>query len=106
MEGWGVLSKGHGTGAWYWKGLATRTFAFERQRCALGHKLSKECLTVMCCGNASDDHKLKLVATGKAKDHDCARVPKQTAFMSIITTRKEHRWVGRFFKTGSTSNVK
>jgi hypothetical protein len=42
----------------YWKGLPTSTLAFEREKCAPGHKLSKECLTVMCCGNASGNHKL------------------------------------------------
>jgi hypothetical protein len=41
----------------YWKGLPTRTLAFERERCAPGHKSSKDCLTVMCCGNASRNHK-------------------------------------------------
>jgi hypothetical protein len=58
---------------------------------------------VMCCGNASTNHKLKIVVTGKAKNHDHSRVPKQTAFVSIITTRKKHRWIGRFSKLGSTS---
>jgi hypothetical protein len=42
----------------------------------------------MCCGSAPGNHKLKLVVIGKAKNHDCSRVPKQTAFLSIITTRR------------------
>jgi hypothetical protein len=60
-----VVDRGDATGAWYCKGLPTRTL--ERQKCAPGHKSSKECLKVMCCGNASRNHKLKLVVTGKAK---------------------------------------
>jgi hypothetical protein len=49
----------------YWKGLPTRTLVFEREKCAPGHKSSEERLTVICCGNASGNHKLKLVAIGK-----------------------------------------
>jgi hypothetical protein len=71
-----VVEKGDATGAWYWKGLPIRTLTFEKQKCAPGHKSSKECLTVICCGNASRNHKLKLVETGKAKNHNCSRVPK------------------------------
>jgi hypothetical protein len=50
----------------HWKGLPT-TPAVEREKCGLGYKSSKERLTVMCCGNASRNHKLKLVVIGKAK---------------------------------------
>jgi hypothetical protein len=53
--------KWNATGAWYWKGLTTRTLAFKRQKCAPGYKSSKECLMVMCCGNAFRSHKLNLV---------------------------------------------
>jgi hypothetical protein len=41
----------------YWKGSPTRTPAFERENCALRHKSSEECLMVVCCGNASGNHK-------------------------------------------------
>jgi hypothetical protein len=73
-----------------------------RQKWAPGHKLSKELLTVMCCGNVSSNHKLKLAVIGKAKEEHCSSVPKQTAFMFIIITRKEHEWLVRVFKIGST----
>jgi hypothetical protein len=62
-----VVERGDDTSAWYWKGLPTRTLAFERQKCAPRLKSSKECLMVMCCGNASGNHKLKMVVIGKAK---------------------------------------
>jgi hypothetical protein len=62
-----VMMRGDATGVWYWKGLLTRTLVFERQKCAPGHKSCKECIAVMCCGNASGNHKLKLVVTGKSK---------------------------------------
>jgi hypothetical protein len=48
-------------------------------------------------------HKLKLVVTGKAKNHDHSRVPKQAAFLSINTIKKEHGWIGRLLKIVSTS---
>jgi hypothetical protein len=51
----------------YWKGLPTKTLASEREKCAPGHILSKEHLVVMCCGNASGCHKLKLVVIVKAR---------------------------------------
>jgi hypothetical protein len=58
----------------------------------------------MCCGNASANHKMKLKIIGKAKKRkkNHSRVPKQTAFLSIITTTKEHGWIGRYFKIRAT----
>jgi hypothetical protein len=38
-----------------------------KEKYAPGHKSSKEHLTVMCCGNASGNHKLKLVVIEKTK---------------------------------------
>jgi hypothetical protein len=63
-----VVERGDATGAWYWKGSPTRTLVFERQNCIPGHKSSKEWLTVMCCGNTTGSHKLKLVVNGKTKE--------------------------------------
>jgi hypothetical protein len=61
-----VLERGDAAGAWYCKGLLTGTAVFERQKCTAGHKLSKEHLISMCCGNVSGNQKLKLAAIGKA----------------------------------------
>jgi hypothetical protein len=61
------VERGDATGAWYWKGLPTKTLVFERQKCAPGHKLLKDHIMVMCCGNASGNHRPKLVVIGKAK---------------------------------------
>jgi hypothetical protein len=47
--------------------LPTTTLVFEIQKCAPGHKSSKEHLAVICCGNASRNHKLKLVVIRKGK---------------------------------------
>jgi hypothetical protein len=63
-----VVERRNAAGAWYWKGLPTRTLSFERQKCAPGHKLSEEHLTVLCCGNVFRNHKLKLAVIGKAKE--------------------------------------
>jgi hypothetical protein len=57
----------------------------------------------MWCGNALGHHKLKLVMLGKAKKPCFLKVPKQTAFLSIIATRKEPGWIGRFLKINSTT---
>jgi hypothetical protein len=84
-----VVERENVTGAWYWKGLPTRTLVFERQMCAPRHKLSKECLMVMCCGTASRNYN-QTCSDWKRQNHDWSRVLKQTAFLSIITTRKEH----------------
>jgi hypothetical protein len=62
-----VVDRGDATGAWYRKGLPTRTLTFERQKCAPRHKSSEERLMVMCCENTSGNHKLKLVVIGKSK---------------------------------------
>lgn len=75
---------------------------FEK-KCAPWKQSPKECLTITCCRNASRNHKLKLVVSGKAQNHNCSRVMEQTVYLSIITIRKNHRCIGRFFKTGSTS---
>jgi hypothetical protein len=57
---------GTATGTWDWEGLP-RNFVSERQKCAPGHKSSKQCLMIVCCENATRNHKLNLVLRGKAK---------------------------------------
>jgi hypothetical protein len=47
--------------------LTTGILVFERWKCAPRHELSTECLTIMCCGNATGNHKLKLAVIGKSK---------------------------------------
>jgi hypothetical protein len=93
------------TDAWYQKGLPTEALAFQRQKCVPKHKLSKEYLIVMCCRNACRKHKFKLVATENPKNHNHSRLPKETAFLSIITTRKKNGWIQQFLKTSSSSAV-
>ncbi|GBM31826.1 Jerky -like [Araneus ventricosus] len=51
----------------YWKCLPTKTLASRKEKLASGHKSSKERITIRCCGNASGDHKMKLLMIGKAK---------------------------------------
>lgn len=51
----------------YWKCLPTKTLAFQKEKSAPGHKVSKDRLTIMTCANASGSKKLKLVVVGKAK---------------------------------------
>lgn len=51
----------------YWKCLPTKTLAFESEKSAKGHKVSKDRFTAMCCSNATGTHKLKMVIIGKAK---------------------------------------
>jgi len=51
----------------YWKCLPTKALAFTKEKSTPGHKSFKERLTVMCCGNASGNHKTKLLVIGKSK---------------------------------------
>lgn len=51
----------------YWKCLPTKTLAFQTEKNAPGHKVSKERLTILTCSNASGTKKLKMVVIGKAK---------------------------------------
>jgi hypothetical protein len=48
--------------------LPARTLAFEKENSAPRHKLSEERFAVVCCKNASRNHKLKLEVIGKAKN--------------------------------------
>lgn len=52
----------------YWKCLPSKTLASSAEKSAPGHKSSKERITIMCCANASGEHKLKLLCVGKAKN--------------------------------------
>jgi hypothetical protein len=38
----------------------------------------------------------------KSRNQGQSKIPKQTAFLSIITIRKKHELIGRFLKIGST----
>lgn len=51
-----------------WKCLPMKTLAAASERSAPGYKSSKECITILCCANASWEHKLKLTTIGKAKN--------------------------------------
>jgi hypothetical protein len=80
----------------YWKYLPTKTLAFKADNCDPGHKLSKECLTVMCWGNASRNHKLKIVVLEK---------PKSRLFMGtaancipVLYYNQKGGWIGTFWK--------
>jgi hypothetical protein len=55
----------------------------------------------MCCGKESRNHKMKLVATRRAKKPQWFKDAKEPISQSIITTRKGHRWVEEFLKTAS-----
>jgi hypothetical protein len=44
----------------------------------------------MQCENVSKNHKLQLVVIWKAKKRNHSRVPKQSAFLLITTTRNEN----------------
>lgn len=51
----------------YWKSMPTRTLASENEKSAPGYKIKKDRLTVLCCANASGEHKMKLTVIGKSK---------------------------------------
>jgi hypothetical protein len=71
---------------------------FEAEKWAPWHKKSEH-VTVMCCGNAFVNHKLKLVAFRNTKEPQSFKgTPQQTQLLSILTTRKGHGWIGRHWK--------
>lgn len=52
----------------YWKCLPSKTLAAASlEKMAPGHKSSKEQITLMCCANASGEHKMKLLCIWKAE---------------------------------------
>jgi len=65
----------------YWMCLPTQTLAMSKEKSTPGHKSFKKRITVMCCGNASETHKMKLLVIGKAKNLDHLREPKWKIFL-------------------------
>ena len=64
---------------------------FKTDRCALSDiKQLKNALSPMQCENVSKNHKLQFVVIRKAKKCNHSRVPKQSAFLLITTTRSEN----------------
>ncbi|KAG8235509.1 hypothetical protein J437_LFUL015743 [Ladona fulva] len=51
----------------YWKGAPEELIAFEKKEQTNGSKAAKERITVMCCSNATGQHKLKVLAIVKLK---------------------------------------
>lgn len=51
----------------FWKCLPSKTLASEKEKTATGHKVSKERITLMCCSNATGEHKVKLFTIGKSR---------------------------------------
>ncbi|UYV73990.1 JRKL, partial [Cordylochernes scorpioides] len=49
------------------KCLPTQTLAYQNEKQSPGIKMSKERIKILCCGNATGNHKLKLVLIGKSK---------------------------------------
>lgn len=62
----------------YWKAMPTRTLVGENERSAPGFKIKKDRITVLCCANASGEHKLKLAVIGKSRN--------PRAFKNVNTT--------------------
>jgi hypothetical protein len=71
-----------------------RTLAFERQKCAAGHKSSKEHLTVISCGNSFGNHELKLVATVRAKKPWSFKGAK-VYFIPVHYYKQKGAWIDR-----------
>ena len=72
----------------YWKWLPTKTLAMSKEKSTPGQKSSKERITVMCCGNASGTHKMKLLVIGKAKKPRSFKGTEMENFPVII--KREH----------------
>jgi hypothetical protein len=89
----------------YWKGLPTRTLEFQKEKCAPNHKSSKAHLTVICCGNACGNHKMKPVVIGKARKPQLQKGTEENCFSIHYYTQKGAWIVGRYSKTGSVRSL-
>ena len=72
----------------YRKYLPTKTFASQAEKSALGHKSSKEHITIMCCGNTSGDYKKKLVMIGKTKKSNSFKVTESKKLIIVYFNQK------------------
>jgi hypothetical protein len=96
-----VLERGDATGVWYWKGFPTKTLAFERHKCVPGHKTSKECLMVMCCENATKNHKLKFVLIRNAKKPQSVQGT-DTKCIPVHYYNQNGAWINIFLKDSTS----
>jgi hypothetical protein len=67
---------------------ATKT-SFQNIMECTGHKLNKARITVLCCVNISDSHKLKLCVTGKAKKLHSFKGTENTKLLVTYFSHKE-----------------
>jgi hypothetical protein len=56
----------------------------EKAKVMPGHKSSKECFMAMYCVNASENHKMKLTAIGKAKNQCPSEVIKANGLPVLL----------------------
>lgn len=85
----------------YWKCLPSKTQAAEQERSAPGHKSSKERLTVLCCSNAADTHKLNLLVIGKANKPRSFKGRNKSGKFAGPLLRTEQRLVRDFLKSNN-----
>lgn len=53
------------------RAMPKRTLVLGEEKVAVGGKVSKERITIMCCANATGSHKIKILAIGKSKQPRC-----------------------------------
>lgn len=73
-----------------WRCLPNSTLAGHDEKSAKGFKMNKDRLTVLCCGNASGDHKLKLFVIGKYKK---PRAFKGLAHLPVHYAAQSNAWM-------------
>lgn len=95
----------------YWKCLPRKTLAYECETSAPGHKIQKQRLTVLCCGNASGSHFLKPLVIGTARKPRAFSKIKDVNNLPVNYYNNKSAWMDReiftnWFKTKYIPSVR
>uniref|UniRef100_A0A1B6LJJ7 HTH CENPB-type domain-containing protein n=1 Tax=Graphocephala atropunctata TaxID=36148 RepID=A0A1B6LJJ7_9HEMI len=73
-----------------WKALPKTTLASKRESSAPGHKVSKDRVTTLNCGNSTGNHRLPLLMIGKSKN---PRAFKNVKKLPVIYKNQKKAWM-------------
>jgi hypothetical protein len=72
--------------------FANKTLAGGDEKVTDGLKLNKERLTVLCCANSADTHRVKLLVIGK---YQCPQAFKNVQHLPVVYTGQLNSWMDR-----------
>lgn len=73
-----------------WKALPSKSLVSQHEAAAPEYKVSKDQVTVMVCGNATDTHKIPLLLIGKSTNPRCFKNVKIP--LTYKSKKKTHGW--------------